>query len=150
MKDFQSNPLCVCTKRAYPAFFTKCSLLFLFPHFQTLSRTRQLLDSLIRVSTGNRQDTHISAVDLCICLLTRVRLDVKRPLCNLVCVTSAWLRTFINAKTPSISSQSEATWTIQDELSELWLDCDMSRRRRKTMTFFLGKMTVRLVWRGIW
>ena len=83
---------------------------------------------------------------------TWVYLDAHRTLCNLgyiTSATSAWLKTFIDAESPSVPSQSGATWTMQDELGKLWLDCVMSRER-KTMTFFLGKVTAQPVQGDIW
>lgn len=46
-------------------------------------------------------------------------LDVHGPFCYLDYITSAWLRTFIDAESPSVSSRSRATWTMQDELGKL-------------------------------
>lgn len=53
------------------------------------------------------------------------------------------IRTFIDAESPSASSQSKATWTMQEEVGKLWLDCATSRER-KTMSFFLGEVTAQL------
>lgn len=51
-----------------------------------------------------------------------VYLDARRTFCNLgyiTSATSALLKTFIDAESPSVPSQSGATWTIQDELGKL-------------------------------
>lgn len=43
---------------------------------------------------------------------TKVSRGHRGPLSNLSCITSAWLKTFIDAESPSVLSQSGATWTI--------------------------------------
>lgn len=94
--------------------------------------------------------------DVCVCVCVSICLpapectrSVHGPFCYLAYITSDWLRTFNNAEGPSVSSQSRATCTIQDVLGKQWLDCVMSRDR-KTMTFFLGKVTALPMPGDIW
>lgn len=74
-------------------------------------------------------------------------LGVHQPLCNLGCITSAWLKTFIS--TESLCSLSE--WGHLDSTggagqAVIRLSYE---QQRKTVTFFLGKMTAQAVLAGI-